>query len=92
VETVTKMTQIALSNMTVRPLSEALGAEIAGVDAANLDDAAFERLRDALHRSIMIVIRDQALTPQQQLAFTRRFGDPEHHVSPAYQMAASRTS
>ena len=29
----------------------------------------------------------KALTPKQQLAFTRRFGDPEHHVSPAYQMA-----
>jgi taurine dioxygenase len=72
--------------MQVRPLSPALGAEISGVDAANLDEAAFARLQDALHENIMIAIRDQALTPHEQIAFSRRFGELEPHVSPAYQM------
>ena len=72
--------------MTVRPLSEALGAEILNVDTSTLDDATFEKLRDVLHRSIVLVVRDQILTPRQQIAFSRRFGEIEPHISPAYQM------
>ena len=72
--------------MKVTPLSDALGAEITGIDASALDGPTFEALRDSLHRHIMVAVRDQALTPKQQLVFSRRFGELEHHVSLAYQM------
>lgn len=76
----------ATGAMRVRPLSEALGAEVEGIDAADLDNHAFDALLDIFHENIVLVIRDQSLTPGQQVAFSRRFGELEHHVSPVYQM------
>jgi taurine dioxygenase len=72
--------------MQVRPLPQALGAEVVGIDAGSLDDKAFGKLRDTFHDNIVLIIRDQALTPHQQIAFSRRFGELEPHVSPLYQM------
>jgi taurine dioxygenase len=74
------------ARMRVRVLSDALGAEVDGIDCASLDDATFNELLDAFHDNIVLVIRDQSLEPRQQVAFSRRFGDLEHHVSPVYQM------
>lgn len=61
--------------MTVEPSDKPAGAIIRGVDfAAGIDDACFARIRDALHQHAMICLRGQTLTPQQQVAFTRRLG------------------
>ena len=61
--------------MEIRPISEALGAEIIGVDfAAGVDDGTFARIREAFHEHGVIVVRDQTLTPDQHLAAARRFG------------------
>ena len=73
-------------DIAIRPLSPVLGVEVVGADASRLDNATFERLRDAFHRSCVLVVRDQSLTPPQQVAFSRRFGELEHHISPLYQM------
>ncbi len=35
-----------LEEMTPKPLSDALGAEISGIDVRRLDDSEFDRLRD----------------------------------------------
>ncbi len=60
----------------VRPISGALGAEIHGVDLAQaLDDAQFAEIRQAFHDFGVIFFRDQTLTPEQHLAFARRWGD-----------------
>ena len=74
------------AHRNLRPLSDALGAEVIGIDATILDDRAFAELLDAFHDHIVLVIRGQSLTPRQQVDFSRRFGELEHHVSPAYQM------
>ncbi|HEX5078689.1 MAG TPA: TauD/TfdA family dioxygenase [Geminicoccaceae bacterium] len=59
-----------------RPLSGALGAEIAGVDlAAPLDEATVAALRAALLEHIVIFFRDQRLSPHDLLALARRFGE-----------------
>ena len=61
--------------MEIHPISEALGAEIFGVDfAAGVDDGTFARIREAFHEHGVIVIRDQTLTPDQHVAAARRFG------------------
>jgi taurine dioxygenase len=75
-----------MDNMTVKPLSEALGAEISGINAAELDDARFEELRDVFHQNLVVVVKDQDLTPAQQTEFARRFGEIQYHISPEYLM------
>ena len=63
------------TQMEIRPISGALGAEILGVDfAAGVDDETFHRIRSTFHERGIIVIRDQDLTPEQHLAAARRFG------------------
>jgi len=62
----------------VRPLSAALGAEIAGVDAGRpLDDATFGRIRAAWHEHLVILFRRQRLGDAALVRFTRRFGELE---------------
>jgi taurine dioxygenase len=62
-----------------------VGAEIIGVDLAqNLDGPTFERIRNAYYEHSIIVVRDQHLTPAQQIAFSRRFGELEIHVLAQY--------
>ena len=68
--------------MTVTKLSDALGAEISGVDVATLDAAAFVGAMDAFHQNCIVVFRDQDLAPAAQVAFSRRLGEIQYHVSP----------
>jgi taurine dioxygenase len=65
----------------VTKLAEHLGAEIAGVDLSQpLDDSVFDQVSKAFFEHQVVVFRDQRLTPAQQVAFTRRFGELEQHV------------
>jgi len=67
--------------ISVRRLGKQLGAEVLGADLSRpLDAAAFARISDAFFEHQVLAIRDQALTPPQQIAFTRRFGQLEQHV------------
>jgi taurine dioxygenase len=64
-------------HIEVKPISGAIGAEIAGVDMAReLDDEVVAEVRHAFLEHLVIFLRDQKVTPQQQLAFAKRFGDP----------------
>ncbi len=63
----------------VRPLTGALGAEIFGIDLCELDDAGFAAIEQAFFDYGVLAIRDQKLTAEAQLAFARRFGEPEVH-------------
>ena len=66
------------TKIDVRPLSPAIGAEIAGVDLSKpLDDGTYETLHSALLEHLVIFFRDQAMTPDQQVAFAERFGPIE---------------
>jgi taurine dioxygenase len=56
----------------------ALGHEIRGVDiAAGVSDTDFAQIEKAFDESGVVVIRGQQLTPEQQIAFSRRFGELE---------------
>ncbi|MSP67873.1 MAG: TauD/TfdA family dioxygenase [Alphaproteobacteria bacterium] len=69
----------------LRPLHDAHGVEVQGVDLAkDLDDATFARILDAHHRYGLVLLRDQKITPGQHIAFSRRFGELEIHVLNQY--------
>jgi taurine dioxygenase len=63
----------------VKPVAGALGAQIDGVDLADLDDATFAEIEAAWLEHLVVFFRDQELTPLQQIAFARRFGDIHYH-------------
>ena len=64
-------------HIEVRPIAGALGAEIHGVDMArDLEADVVAEMRQAFLDHLVIFLRDQVVTPQQQLAFARKFGDP----------------
>jgi len=73
-----------LGDMIVRPLSDALGAEISGIDVSTLDDGAFGRLRDIFHDRLVVVVKGQNLSPASQTEFAKRFGEIQYHISPEY--------
>ena len=74
--------------MSLRKVGKHLGAEITGLDLAQpLDDAGFARVADAFFEHQVVVFRDQRLTPAQQIAFTRRFGELEQHVRKEHRLA-----
>ena len=66
--------------MQVERLSDALGAEVTGIDLRDLDDAGFAAVRDAFLRHQALVFRGQSLSPDDQIAFSRRFGPLDIHV------------
>lgn len=68
------------SRIGVKPISGALGAEIEGVDLAKpLDNQIFSEVHQAFLDYQVIFFRDQKITPDQQLAFARRFGTLNVH-------------
>jgi len=56
------------------PLASALGAEIQGVDIAEMTDGQFEEIKSALFRYKMIYFRNQEIKLEDQERFTERFG------------------
>jgi taurine dioxygenase len=66
----------------LRPLSHALGAEIIGVDLTRpVSDAVFGQIEQAFLASGILLFRNQDLTPEQHIAFSRRFGELDRHDS-----------
>lgn len=65
----------------IRPVADGFAAEVVGADLAGpLSDDDFARLRSAWFAAGVIVFRDQHLTPERQIAFSRRFGPLIVHV------------
>lgn len=66
----------------IKPLNPVVGAELHGLDLReDLPDETIRAIKDALDRYQVVFFRDQEITPEQHLAFGRRFG--ELHVHPA---------
>ncbi|MFM7756261.1 MAG: TauD/TfdA dioxygenase family protein [Actinomycetota bacterium] len=64
----------ATSSLRVRPLTGVLGAEVSGIDLAELDDTELRELRATICRHEVLMVREQSLDPAQQSAFSRRLG------------------
>jgi taurine dioxygenase len=63
----------------VKPIAGALGAEIAGADLGKLDDETFDEIKAAWLEHLVVFFRDQEITPEEQIAFAKRFGDIHYH-------------
>ena len=72
--------QRVFERVKVAPLTPSIGAEISGIDLAEeQDDATIAEVRAALLAHKVIFFRDQFITPEQHIAFARRFGPLEIH-------------
>ncbi|KQX22168.1 TauD/TfdA dioxygenase family protein [Variovorax sp. Root434] len=71
----------------VRPFDAPVGAEVVGLDISkpiNTED--FTRLHRAHLDHHVLVFRDQQITPQEHIDFSRRFGPLEIHVLHQFQL------
>lgn len=70
--------------MKVTPLTPLIGGEITGIDVRDADKA----LVDAVHKALLdhgvVVIRDQHLSPPEQIAFTENWGPLVRRINPTF--------
>ena len=72
-------------HITVEPLTPTIGATVHGVNLAEpLADATFREIHDAWMAHCVLFFRDQDMTPEQHLAFGRRFGPLHIHPAAPY--------
>ena len=65
----------------IKPTGATLGAQITGIDLSrDVDDATFNEIVAAFHKYEVVYFRDQTLTPERHIAFSRRFGALEKHL------------
>ena len=67
--------------MRIQPLTNAIGAELVGVDLADAahDEALFADIKAALLAHKVLFLRDQNFSRAEHVAFARRFGELEDH-------------
>jgi taurine dioxygenase len=71
--------------MRIAPLSDVCGAEVVGLNCGgDLDDSDFNAIQQAFLNHSVLVFRDQNLTPEQHIAFSRRWGDLKGHILTQY--------
>jgi len=67
-----------IADFQVKPLSDALGAEIIGIDLSQpLDEATAHAVEEAWHDHLVLVFRNQTLSNDDQVRFCRHYGDLE---------------
>ena len=65
-----------MGDLEIRPLTSCIGAEIAGIDLRqDLPDSTIREIESALHQHLVLFFRKQPISLEQQIAFTRRFGE-----------------
>ena len=69
------------------PLASALGGEVHGVDLSQpVTEAECRQISDAVVEYGVLLFRDQDITPQQQVEFSRSLGELDVHVLDQYQV------
>ena len=68
--------------MEIIPTGAALGASIYGLDASRpIAEDTFAAILDAFHQHLVLVFKNQDLSPDAQVAFSRRFGELEDQLN-----------
>lgn len=58
------------------PMTDSIGTEVRGIDVTeNIPAGVFDRIYEAWIDSTILLFRGQTMTPEQQISFTRRFGE-----------------
>ena len=70
--------------LSVTKSGAACGAEIDFDLAQNIDDATFHEIERAFHDNIVVVFRNQHLTNESHIEFSRLFGELEIHIVKKY--------
>ena len=71
---------MSYQHIRLQPISGSLGAIINGVDLRQpLNEGTYGEIKHALLENLVLFFRDQDLTPGQQIAFGRCFGDLHVH-------------
>ncbi len=74
--------QVSYKQIEVEPLTPTIGAVVSGVDLTQpVDDALLSEIHTAWMEHLVLFFRAQPMSPDQHLAFGRRFG--ELHIHPA---------
>jgi taurine dioxygenase len=74
-------------HIEIRAFDGAVGAEVLGLDLSQpLSPGDFARIHRAHLDHHVLVFRDQRITPDQQIAFSRRFGPLQIHVLHQFQL------
>lgn len=75
-----RLAALQWEHFDARPTAATIGAEISGVDlTAELPESVVVELQQALAEYKVLFFRDQPFTPEQHVAFARRFGELEVH-------------
>lgn len=61
--------------MQIRPIADHCGAEASGIDLRDLDDSGIDALKAAVADRGVLFVRDQELSPEDHIAFARRWGE-----------------
>jgi taurine dioxygenase len=78
---------IARQSIEITPFDAPLGAEVTGLDLSQpLAPDDFKRIHRAHLDHHVLVFRDQRITPEQHIAFSRRFGPLQIHVLHQFQL------
>ncbi len=76
-----------MASLRIRPLHPTLGAEVLDADLSHpLTAEDFERIHRAHLDHHVLVLRNQRITPAQQVAFSQRFGPLQVHVLRDFQL------
>lgn len=84
---VTTLDAVDETAIRTRPLSPVLGCEVLDIDVSRpLPDATIAALRAQLDQAGVLLFRDQTLTADAHIAFSRRFGALQEVAQKQYQM------
>jgi taurine dioxygenase len=73
--------ELETQTFEITPSPSGTGADVIGLDLSKpIDDRTFKRLSDAFNEYSVLAYRDQKLTPEQQIAFSRRWGPLQVNV------------
>ncbi len=64
-----------MGEMHINPLAAQCGSEVTGIDVRAIGDEDFAAIRQALADTGVILLRDQQLSPEDHIAFARRWGE-----------------
>ena len=67
-----------MAKLNLNPLSDSVGAEILDFDITNFDAVKFQDIRIALDTYGGLLFRNQELSPESFVTFSKMFGDLDH--------------